>query len=388
MRNSGWKFILTTFVLSRLFFFGVGIVAAAFLPWVLPWERPKAPQASDLLGLWTHWDGLIYLDIALNGYDVAVPDRMAFFPLFPMLMRLGAALGGPTALWGVLVSLVATFCALYFMYRIAEKHWGQKVARNAVLTFAFFPTAFFLNAVYSEALFVAFAAGSYWAAYVRRDLFLAGLCGALAAATRNTGVLLLIPLVYLWLRNRSEFGWRGLWQLALVPAGLLGYMILLWYKFGDPLIFANAQTSWGRELTNPLATLEKAWTSAAEGLKVVLDPATLFLDPSRVPAFVAANAVNLVFLVLFLVLMAIGFAILPPGLSVYTFLVILPALLIPGTQQPLLSLPRYLLGAFPLFFVLGYLLSYSRVALYLWLLVSASLGTVLTALFVTWRWVA
>src|SRR5215218_2127779 len=371
MRNSGWKFILTTFVLSRLFFFGVGIVVAAFLPWVLPWERPKAPQASDLLGLWTHWDGLIYLDIALNGYDVAVPDRMAFFPLFPMLMRLGAALGGPTALWGVLVSLVATFCALYFMYRIAEKHWGQKVARNAVLTFAFFPTAFFLDAVYSEALFVAFAAGSYWEAYGRRDLLLAGLWGALAAATRNSGVLLLIPLVYLWLRNRSEFGWRGVWQLALVLVGLLGYMIFLWYEFGDPLMFANAQTTgWGRELTNPLASLEDAWTSAADRLKYVLDPATLFL-------------------VLFLVLMAIGFAILPPGLSVYTFLAtLLPAVLTPAPGLPLMSLPRFLLGAFPLFFVLGYLLSYSRVALYLWLLVSASLGTVLTALFVTWRWVA
>ena len=86
--------------------------------------------------------------------------------------------------------------------------------------------------------------------------------------------------------------------------------------------------------------------------------------------------------------MGIGFAVLPPGLSGYTFLVMLPALLMPATAFPLLSMPRFLLGAFPLFFVLGYLLSYSRVALYLWLLVSASLGAALTALFVTWRWVA
>src|SRR5215213_2969952 len=387
MRNSGWNFILTTFVLSRLFFFGVGIFAASFLPWV---EGPTAPEAlGGFLGPWTRWDGVFYLAIADEGYDVVLPEGTAFFPLFPMLIRGGAALGVPITLWGVLVSLVATFFALYFVYQIAEKHWGLKVARIAVLTFAFFPTAFFLNAVYSEALFVAFAAGSYWAAYVRRDLLLAGLWGALATATRNSGVLLLIPLVYLWLRNRSEFGWRGLWDLALVPAGLLGYMIFLWYHFGDPLMFANAQTTgWGRELTNPLATLEDAWTSAADGLKYVLDPATLFLERSLDPSHGASNAVNLIFLVLFLVLMGIGFAILPPGLSVYSFLVTLPAILTPAAGLPLMSLPRFLLGAFPLFFVLGYLLSYSRVALYLWLLVSASLGTVLTALFVTWRWVA
>src|SRR5215212_10028410 len=297
MGNSCWKFILTTFVLSRLFFFGVGIVAAGSLPWV---PVHTAPEAPDFLVPWSRWDGVYYLYIADEGYDVAFPDRMAFFPLFPMLMRLGAALGGPTALWGVLVSLVATFCALYFMYRIAEKHWGQKVARNAVLTFAFFPTAFFLNAVYSEALFVAFAAGSYWEAYGRRDLLLAGLWGALAAATRSSGVLLLIPLVYLWLRNRTEFGWRGLWQLALVPAGLLGYMLFLWYRFGDPSVFADAQAIyWGRELTNPLDTLVKAWTSAAYGLKYVLDPATLFLDTDGLPASEASNTFNIAFLVLF-----------------------------------------------------------------------------------------
>src|SRR5215217_1934183 len=304
MRNSGWNFILTTFVLSRLFFFGVGIVAAAFLPWV---EGPTAPEAlGGFLGPWTRWDGVFYLAIADEGYDVVLPEGTAFFPLYPMLMRLGAALGVPTALWGVLISLIATFCSLYFVYRIAEKHWGQKVARNAVLTFAFFPTAFFLNAVYTEALFVALAAGSYWEAYGRRDLLLAGLWGALAAATRSSGVLLLIPLVYLWLRNRTEFGWRGLWQLALVPAGLLGYMIFLWYKFGDPLMFTNVQTIWGRELTSPLATLEYAWTSAADGLQYVLDPATLFLDQSGNPAGIASNTVNILFLVLLLVLLGIG----------------------------------------------------------------------------------
>jgi Gpi18-like mannosyltransferase len=64
---------------------------------------------------------------------------------------------------------VATFFALYFLYRIAEKYYGLKVARATVLTFAFFPTAFFLNAVYTEALFVALSAGSFWAAAVRRD---------------------------------------------------------------------------------------------------------------------------------------------------------------------------------------------------------------------------
>jgi hypothetical protein len=53
-----------------------------------------------------------------------------------------------------------------------------------------------------------------------------------------------------------------------------------------------------------------------------------------------------------------------------------------------MSQPRFVLGAFPIFLVLGYLLSRARVALVLWLLLSAGTGVALTALFTTWRWVA
>jgi hypothetical protein len=53
-----------------------------------------------------------------------------------------------------------------------------------------------------------------------------------------------------------------------------------------------------------------------------------------------------------------------------------------------MSLPRLVLGAFPVFLVLGYLLSRSRPALVLWLILSTGTGVVLTTLFTTWRWVA
>jgi hypothetical protein len=368
-------------------FLGVGAVAAATLPWAQPAGEPLEPPG--FLNYWAHWDGAWYTEIAGYGYEAHAPESFAFFPVFPIIVRVGAALGGGPALWGVLISLVATVFALYFLYRIAEKFWDKAVARATTLTFAFFPTAFFLNAPFTEALFIAFAAGSLWATYVRRDLFLAGLLGAAAAGTRNSGVLLLIPLLYEWLRNQREFGWRGVGEMALVPAGLLGYMLFLWYSFGDPLIFANAQTVyWGRELTNPLTTLGYAWIDAGEGLKYVLDPATLFLDPAASPALEASGVVNIVFLALFLVLMGVGFVVLPPGLSVFSFVVVLLHILTPSPLIPLLGLPRFMLEAFPLFLVLGLLLSRSRPALVLWLLVSGSLGAALTTLFVTWRWVA
>jgi len=346
-------------------------------------------EAPGFLNYWAHWDGAWYSEIATQGYEVGVPESTAFFPLFPMMVRVGTALGGGPAFWGVDISLLATAFAMYFLYRIAEKLQGVGVARVTVLAFAFCPTAFFLNAVYAEALFIAFATGSYWAVYVRRNLLLAGILGAFAAVTRNFGVLLLIPLCYEWLRNRREFGWRGPLGLSFVPAGVIGYALFLWARFGDPLIFARQQgVYWGREFINPLVTLGRAWTDAGRGVRWIIDPATLFLDPAPGPALEASNTVNLAFLALFLVLMSVGFYLLPPGLSVYAFLVTLLPVLMPSPLITLMGFPRYVLGAFPLFLILGYLLSRSRFALFLCLLVGGGLGMALTTLFVTWRWVA
>jgi hypothetical protein len=341
------------------------------------------------LNYWAHWDGAWYSQIATEGYGERAPTSTAFFPLYPMLVRLGSALGGGPALWGVMISLVATLVASFFLYRIAEKLYDSRAARAATLALAFFPTAFFLNAVYTEALFLALSAGAVWAVLVRRNLLLAGVLGALAAATRNLGVILLLPLLFEWLGHRREFGLQGLAGLALVPAGLLGYVTFLWARFGDPFLFAHQQDAyWGRELTNPSTTVGNAWQAAREGARYLLDPEALFLSTSASPALEASNTINFAFLVLFLALLVVGFAVLPPGLSLYAFGILLLPVLTPTPSFPLMSVPRLLLGAFPILVVLGYLLSRSKPVLVLWLLLSTGVGVALTTLFTTWRWVA
>jgi hypothetical protein len=385
--RDAWAFVLSAFSLSRLLFMGAGALAAAYLPQADPAGDPLEPPG--FLSYWAHWDGAWYSQIATEGYGERAPASTAFFPLYPMLVRLGTAIGGGPALWGVLISLLSTLLALFFVYRIAERLYDVPAARAATLSLAFFPTAFFLNAVYTEALFLALTTGTLWAALVRRDLLLAGLLGSLAAATRNLGVLLLLPLFFEWLRHRREFGWRGLLELALVPAGLLGYAAFLWGRFGDPLVFAAQQSAyWGRELTSPVATAAGAWRAAGDGVGYLLDPGTLFLSTSAGPTLEASNVLNLAFLVLFLVLMGVGFALLPPGLSIFTFVIVMLPILTPSPSFPLMSLPRFLIGTFPIFLVLGYLLSRSRPALVIWLILSSGVGVALTALFTTWRWVA
>ena len=393
--REGLLFVLLVYGASRLLYLVAGSVFASVVP-VSRFQTVTMDVPFGRMGLWSHWDGEHYVALAAGGY-LRPPEQVspAFFPLYPLLMRSFAELfGGPVSwgalsVWGPLISLLALPFALFFVYRIAESGWDTDVARGAVLALAFFPTAFFLNAAYTESLFLALSAGSLWAARVRRDLLLACLLAGLAAATRNVGVFLLVPLAYEWFRNRDLYRRRGLY-LALAPAGLVAYAAYLWLRFGDPILFYTDQQKWGREPAGPISTAASAWQSAAEGASRLLDPA-LLSNPS-LANFAnhlagAANLYNLLFFLFALVVLLAGLRDLPPDLSLYAFLLVLPATLFGTPQSPLMGAPRYVLVAFPLFIVLG-LLARNRPVFVTGLLLSTALSLVFCALFVTWRFVA
>lgn len=380
-------FVLAVFAASRALFLGVGALAVSLVAEAEPAGDPLGPGGA--LGYWARWDGAWYSEISTEGYDERYPASTAFFPLYPLLMRLSTLTGGGPALWGVGISLAATVFALYFIYRIAEHLYDVRAARAATLVTAFFPTAFFLNSVYTESLFLALSAGCIWAAMVRRDLFLAAFLGALAAFTRSPGILLIIPLALEWWRHRRELGVSGLASLALVPAGIGAYLVFLWTRFGEPLVFFSQQEEyWGRELTSPAATLSRAWSAAGEGTAYLSEPFGLLTSPTAGPTLAASNTLNLAFLGLFLLVMGAGAVLLRPGLSLYAVALVFTGILAPSPDLPLMSLPRFLLGAFPMFLVLGLALSRSRLALWSWLTLSAVAGAWMAALFVTWHWVA
>jgi hypothetical protein len=385
--GGGWRFVFLAFAASRLFFLGAGALGTALLPEATPGGDPREP--AGVLSYWAHWDGAWYSLIATAGYEARAPESYAFFPLYPLLVRAGAALGGGPALWGVAISTLSTLCALYFLYRIAQRLWDERAARAATLVLAFFPTAFFLNAVYTEGLFLALATGAVWAALVHRSLLPAGVLGLLAALTRNSGVLVLLPLAWEWWRGREEFGWRGALPLALPPLGLGVYAAYLWSRTGDPLAFvAQQEAYWGRELRSPPATLSESWRAAGEGLPYLAEPRTLFFEEAALPALAASNVWNLAALGLAVALLGAGLFLLPPGLYLYALATVILPVLSPSPALPLLGLPRFLLGAFPLFLVLGAVLARSRWALGVWLALGVGGGACLAALFASWRWVA
>src|SRR5918995_3762007 len=275
-KGNGVGFVLLVWAASRLLYLICGPILAQIVP-ISNFQRETLDVPSGSMNIWSHWDGEHYVTLAMDGY-LNPPDNVspAFFPLYPLLMRFFAELfGGPMSkealsVWGPLISLLFLPFAFYFIYHIALEGWGEPVAKGTVLVLAFFPTTFFLNAAYTESLFLALSAGSLWAIRVRKDLLLACSLAALAAATRNVGIFLVVPLLYEWIKDIERFRWRGIY-LLLAPGGLLAYMGYLWVRFGDPLLFYSAQENWGRQATGPLDTASRAWGAAVEGAGRLLD---------------------------------------------------------------------------------------------------------------------
>jgi hypothetical protein len=394
-KSTGVAFVLAVYAASRLLYLISGSLLAYLVP-TSSFQRVTLDVPSGSMNIWSHWDGEHYVTLAMGGY-LHAPDNVspAFFPMYPLLLRSFAELfGGPISkealsVWAPLISLLFLPFALYFVYQIALEVWDEPVARGTVLILAFFPTTFFLNAAYTESLFLALSAGSVWAMRVRKDLLLACVLAGFAAATRNVGIFLVVPLMYEWIKDVERFRWRGVY-LLLAPGGLFVYMVYLWVRFGDPLLFYTAQESWGRHATGPLDTASRAWGAAVEGASRLLDP-DLWAHPTLSNAANqlagASNFFNLGFFVFAMIVLLAGSRYLPLSLTVYGLLLVAPAALFGTPGSPLMGTPRYVLVAFPVFIVLA-LLFKNKVLLGAWLVVSTLVSLVLCGLFVSWRFVA
>jgi len=149
--------------------------------------RTSDPWILDALGGLLARDGQYYLAIASEGYRS--PKSWAFFPLYPLAARaLGPLLGGaPRA--GLAIAFVASLACCAMLHRMAAEWAGEAAAARAVALFLAFPTHFFFSAFYTEALFFALVALAMTSS-ARHRWALAAVGGALAAATRSSGILL------------------------------------------------------------------------------------------------------------------------------------------------------------------------------------------------------
>jgi hypothetical protein len=318
------------FVASRVLLLLIGVLSRLYA------ELPGAP-----VDLWVQWDSRWYLDIVQNGYsDTPYVDgemmgqaNFAFFPAYPLLASLLARAMPPV--WAsLLLSNLCFIAASALLYVHAAARFDARTARMAVLSLSFFPGSFVFSSVMTESLFVLVTLGAYHFARERRH-GLGAAFGFVACATRATGVFLALGVVLDWLRARAARGWRDTdWRellvLGLAPLGLVAYMAFLYGRFEDAFAFQGVQTFWYRHPQNPISLLTRELTRGAPHLRYAA-------------GFTVLAVVGLV---------AAGRKVLTLGEWVFVAVALLAPL-----STGMDSMPRYVLGLFPVHLVLGALMA-------------------------------
>jgi hypothetical protein len=366
------RLLLSTPVLAWLTHLTVVLATATITVALTPDRDAKRPRVAGighyLVSPLASWDGGWYVRIAQQGYGHRQMTA-AFWPLYPLLLRFGHAVtGAPYAVAGVVLSTVCFLGALVVMFDLVRKDYGDAVAKRTVWLTALCPLAFFFSAVYTESIFllltvVAIACGraNRWTC--------AALAAALAALTRSSGVLVLVPLGWMLIAER---GWhpRGWWrqggQLAAAGAAPLAFAWFLYRLRGDPLLMLHVQSRWGRVFGWPWETLATGfrisghvYLGARHACALTLDVGAL--DRCRVALQVTrSNAVShhVAFVVVFGCLALLPFAVwrLQPRDSLYLVVGFLLPLWGPQIEDPLQSTARYLVVLFPAFVALAMLL--------------------------------
>ncbi len=357
LRKYWWlKSILLPFALTRGLLVLTGYLAPLFLP--LSYNPDPAAIARGwiftpyrLLDMWFRWDAGWYSTIINEGYrmveDVYTTSNLAFFPVYPLLVKLLLAPFPPEMMTnslmiavGIILSNVMLLGALFLLYKLTllvfkptEK--STQIAQLAVWLLLVFPASFFLSSFYTESSFLFFSLLSFYLAKKRRWGW-ASLAAAVTGATRVVGIMIALPLLWEYL---DSIDWKlknlkgsVLW-FGLVPLGILLFFSYLYYLTGDFLAAVKVQSAWGRRTSNPL----RSFLSPAAYWPLVTE-----IDQVSILAVIASS--------IGLMLHKLG-ALLPLG--IYSLLLIMPTLFT-GTLD---SATRFTAVIFPIFMYGGWLLN-------------------------------
>jgi hypothetical protein len=362
------------------------------------WLKPDQPRAHGptpgghgyWYRLWANWDGAWFAQIAHHGYGTNA-GTAAFYPLYPGLVAvLGRIFFGHYVAAGIVVALAAAAAAFVLLRRLTALELGDDVARRATVALALFPLSFFLQAVYSESLFLALALATFYFARRERWTLAAGAL-ALAFLARPTAVALWVgALVLAW---RSPLRSRALTWVAPTPLAFGLFPLLLKWQTGDALAFAHAEKYWHRSVSSlgPLGGVVDGAKAAGHGLHALFTTSTpadwTYPANLTLPQTAAVNVEAFLWLLVFVALTVVVWRALGPAYGLFAAVSLALPLAEPWNVFPLFSLPRFGLVVFPFFMALALLARTPHRATAL-VVVASTVLAVDDARWALWYWVA
>jgi Mannosyltransferase (PIG-V) len=352
----------------------LGLALFGYAPNATPWHLYE----NEFLNLPSRWDTGWYLGIAVDGYqwrpssDPRYQQNIAFFPMYPMLMRYGSLFFARQHMWvGVIVSFVSFFLALKYLFRLTRL-WIDDDGAAATLAFiATYPFALFYSAAYTESLFLLTIVGACYH-FERSELAKAAAWGLVAGLTRPNGCLLSVPLAFIalrpWLSNRD---WHPLLpRLAAAAApgiGMLIYSAYIYSLTGNPLQWTTQNAAWGR---------------VYRGVDVLVGERIEFLQQYGFYDYATNRSIDMLYVVCVVFVLASVWPVYRRFGLPYAVIILLNVIP-PLTMGGLLSMGRVTSVIFPAFMWLGAVVPVRhRLG---WLVLFAMLQAVCAVAFFTWR---
>ncbi|MFZ5437850.1 MAG: hypothetical protein ACOZAK_02255 [Patescibacteria group bacterium] len=389
MKKIPWQKLFWLVLSWRLALLLLALVADHFLVYA-----PSFPYSKEILAKlttgrwlysWANFDGVHYLTIASKGY-LETALIQAFFPVFPLMLSLLKAIFGQYFFIMALLSqflLTWLLSGLFFYLLKVVLQKSSSISWWAVIILLIFPTSFFLGALYNESLFLIVVLASFIFAH-HKQWWWAGIMGALASATRVVGIALWPALIVEWWLSKNKpltmenitkeikAGWGELVQLSISVLGLAGYMLYLHNTFADPLYFFHVQSEFGAGREEGLILLPQViWRY----LKI------LTTTPLDWKYF--AYAQEFFFSIGFFGLLIWFWKRVKASYLIFALLV----LIVPTLTGTFSSMPRYVLAAFPFYYLLADWLN-NQPTRFLVLALSGLLLIINTLLFIQGYWVA
>jgi hypothetical protein len=345
-------FPLVVFLWSRLLIWAVALYAWI---WFVPRQVERTTGLGYVTDVWSRADADWFLGIAQRGYHN--DGSAVFYPLYPLTIGLvGRAFDGHYVLAGIVISLACCAGAFVLLYKLALPRLGEDGARRALLYLALFPMSLFLQAVYSESLYLLCCLAAFVLAERGRWLP-AGVMTGLAILTRVAG-LALFPAILL-LAWRSPERRRALLSMLVAPALAALYPLWLQLKLHAPFSPIAGEAGWNRHFSwaGPFGGLWHSLQAAWAGVEQLAtgDRTHAFWTQSHSdPLYVAAhNLEDLAFLVVFVWLGIEAWRRFGAPYGIFVLVSLAIALSVPHLGYPLLSLPRFCLTLFPAFLALA-----------------------------------
>ena len=257
------RWVLMTFATSRLVIVLVMLLSRQIIsrgPYVQ--ISGQMEHGGTLFDLFTQSDGVWYRMIAEHGYQPpSHPLAPAFFPFYSVLIRLAEFVVRDWQAASLLVSNGCFIAAALLFDRLLRLDHDDATSRRAITFLMFSPLSFFFSSAYTESTFLLLAVAAALAAR-KGQWLVACLCAACLGATRPPGILigvfLLAECLMQWRNSGAKF--RALLHprllyFALIPLGLLAYLLYCHFALGDFFKPAHAHgIGWAQHLTLPWQT--------------------------------------------------------------------------------------------------------------------------------------